>query len=179
MKLIQLTQGQYAIVDDENYEYLNQWKWYAYFDNKTWYARRTDRISGKIKTIMMHRQVLNVKETKICIDHKDHNGLNNTKENLRKCSSAENSRNVTGRSKTSKYLGVIFRKRNLTRTRVDGSIHQFTRKFWMAQITCNSKKYHLGEHKTEVEAAIAYNNAAKKYFGEFANLNIIEENVIA
>ncbi len=92
MKLIPLTQGKFAQVDDEDYDYLNQWKWYTTKNHKTFYAARHIRINGKQKLIYMHRVIMNIiKGYKT--DHIDHNGLNNQKYNLRICTCQENNRN--------------------------------------------------------------------------------------
>lgn len=94
MKLIPLTQGKFAQVDDEDYSKLNSLKWQAkaYRKNKT-YAARTYHINEKWKTIGMHRIILQVIDTDILVDHIDGNGLNNQKSNLRTCTVAENRMN--------------------------------------------------------------------------------------
>ncbi len=159
MKEIQLTRGKVTSVDDEDYEYLSQWKWQAH---RAGYACRSKIINGKKETFQMHREIMGC-SGKVQIDHKDRNRFNNQKENLRVCTSLENSRNRTSQKhSTSKYLGVCWNKKANK---------------WIAYITSNVKSKHLGYFKVEKEAAIAYNNAAVEYFGEFANLNIIDEDV--
>jgi len=80
MKLIPLTQGKFAQVDDEDFEYLNQWKWFALKDAQTFYAARGIYLKGNI---LMHRQLLGLTNSEVKGEHKDRNGLNNQKENLR------------------------------------------------------------------------------------------------
>jgi len=153
MKGIKLTQGQVALVDDLDYEYLNQWKWFADRNKNTFYVVRKDK--GKV--IYMHRHLMNPKNG-MFVDHKNGNALDNQKHNLRTCTHQQN--NCNKRSKyngTSKYLGVHKRGQPPTR--------------FIAQIQTNGKKKKLGLFKTELEAAIIYNIAARKYFGEYANPN--------
>lgn len=146
MKEISLTRGKVSIVDDEDFEYLNQWKW-----NYTGhYASRS--VKGKV--ILMHRQIMNFPNKKE-IDHINHNRLDNRKENLRECSSEENGRNKSKRSGTySKFLGVTK-----------------SRKKWMAQIEKDGKSTYLGVFDSEYEAAKVYDKKAIEIFGEFASLN--------
>ena len=155
MKEIKLTQGQVALVDDEDYDFLNQWKWYAHKGRKDGLFYAGKRNNGDIKQIWMHRLIMNTSRG-LTVDHIDHNGLNNQKCNLRNCSMSQNKMNVTPIG-LSKFLGV----------------HPRNDKY-VAQIKVNGKKIYIGTFKTEEDAAHAYDNAAKKYFGEFANLNFKE-----
>ena len=101
------------------------------------------------------------------VDHINHNGLDNQKKNLRICSHAENLRNrLPKKISTSKYLGVQFKT---FKRKYKNSI--YVSKHWQAQI--NGK--YLGLFKDEKTAAQAYNIAAQKLYGEFANLNVIPE----
>lgn len=154
MKEIKLTQGQVALVDDENFEYLNQWKWFAHKGKNTFYAERK---IGTNKSKSMHRFILKLNDPKIFSDHIDHNGLNNQEYNLRSCTALQNARNTCSRkNSTSKYLGVSW----------------YTKyKKWHAQIKGNRKIFHIGYYEKEVDAAIAYNKKAIKLHKEFANLN--------
>jgi hypothetical protein len=81
-KLIPLTQGKFAIVDNADFDWLNQWKWYAVKSYNTWYARR-------FSSIPMHRQIMSA-PSGTEIDHRNHNGLDNRRQNLRFSTSAEN-----------------------------------------------------------------------------------------
>ncbi len=154
---IALTQGKYAIVDPEDFETLNLFKWCAAKDYETFYAIRYARINNKNTTIKMHRQIMNAKKNDI-VDHRDKDGLNNTRENLRIATAAQNNANSKrgmNRGK-SKYKGVC-------RDEKCGK--------WRAGIKCQGKHIHLGMFEDEIEAAKAYDEAAKKYHGEFAVLN--------
>lgn len=148
MKEIKLTQGQFAIVDDDDFDYLNQWKWYAVKHRNTFYATRME----KRKHIHMHRVIMHVCP-KLITDHIDHNGLNNQKSNLRACTSSQNKMNVLPMSNTG-YLGVYYQG-NLIR----------------AKIRVNGNSIHIGCYPSLEQAARAYDIKAKEYFGEFANLN--------
>lgn len=157
MKKILLSQNKYALVDDEDYEYLNQHKWSVLKnrDGSVYYAVR--RKGGG--HVSMHREIMKVLDGKIFVDHKDHDGLNNQKSNLRLCNNSENKKNVRSKTNsTSKYLGVSWYKKSSR---------------WRAGITVGGKNITLGYSKDEKEAASIYNIHAKKYHGEFANLNIL------
>lgn len=153
MKLIPLTKGLFAQVDDEDYDYLMQWKWCATKSGKTFYAQRTNE---KRQSVLMHREILSTPKDMLT-DHKDHNGLNNQKINLRICNHLENQYNKSSVG-VSKYLGVTY---------------EADRKKWRASIAINGKNTKVGRFNTEIEAAKAYNEAALKHRGSFSNLNTI------
>lgn len=155
MKEIKLTQDKVALVDDEDYEQLIQYKWQYFKSRDKEYASRVDKNRSKI---LMHRQIMKTPKGLDC-DHEDGNGLNNQRYNLRNCTRRQNLMNKrSDKNTTSKYKGV--------------SKHY---KKWIAHIKVNSKVLHLGSFTYEDDAALAYNWAAKKHFGEFAKLNIIKE----
>ncbi len=155
-RIIPLTRGLFAIVDADDYLWLSKYTWFAEGTDKNFYAVR--KAGGK--SIKMHRQIMNA-PGHLVVDHIDHNGLNNRKENLRICTFAENCRNLrASRHKSSKYKGVHRNKRL---------------KKWAAQITCDHKTHHLGYFHDEIDAAKAYDRAAAELFGEFASLNLPEE----
>lgn len=151
MKKIKLTQGKYAIVDDEDFDRLNQYKWY--YDNK--YAKRTICESKKRYALYIHRKILNLSSNdKIQVDHINHNKLDNRKENLRLATRGQNSQNRTKLSNnTSGYKGV--------------SWHKYRNK-WRSIIIYNKQYIYLGLFSNKKDAVTAYKHAAIKYHGEFA-----------
>lgn len=159
---IQLTQGKVAIVDDEDYEFLNQYKWHAFKlrHRDTFYARRCLRTPGgtrdDIRTIWMHREILEV-QSGTQVDHIDHDGLNNQRHNLRPCTNQQNQWNrPLLKANTSGYIGVGWK--NSTGK-------------WEAQIRHEGKNVFLGTYWLPEEAAKAYDDAALRLRGEFAQLN--------
>ena len=156
MKEIKLTKGLITQVDDDMFEYLNQFKWHAKKDDRTYYVARLSKVEEGHKTIRMHRQITNCPKG-LEVDHIDHNGLNNQKYNLRICNHSQNQCNRKGNG-SSKYLGVSIEKNgNYKRIR--------------ASIQTNKKSINLGCFYTEKQAALAYDQKAKELHGEFANLN--------
>ena len=154
MKYIKLTKGFEAIVDDEDYEYLNRLKWCISYSSKTVkYAAR--RING-IK-LYLHFMLIDIPKNHV-VDHINRNTLDNRKENLRTCHRAQNTfnRDKNKNKVSSQYKGVFWDKEH----------SQFK-----AQISFNKKQIWLGRFKTEKEAALAYNKKAKELFGKFAFLN--------
>jgi hypothetical protein len=147
VKEIELTLGMVAKVDDEDYDWLNQWKWQAIKKETDIYARRTDGT-------YMHNLILGTKEGCI-VDHIDNKGLNNQRLNLRHATIAQNQYNQKPRGGTSPYKGV-FRRDNGT---------------FLARISKDRKSYHLGVFDDEIASANAYNHSAYEMFGEFAKLN--------
>lgn len=174
MKLIPLTQGKFAKVDDDDYDYLMQFKWYLFkHKDGNYYARRNNysNITKKQNTILMHRDLMK-SVGNLVVDHKDHDGLNNQKINLRCCSQKQNNYNTTSRkNSTSKYLGVSVKK-------VENKKLNKEYLYWAMCFIINKnekvKKYFPYTEKGESDAALMYNNLANKHYGEFANLNIIE-----
>lgn len=151
MKKIALTQGKFAKVDDSDYDFLNKWKWYAHFRNG-WYAIRNISLSsGRQTQIKMHRIILDVPKG-LQTDHKDGDGLNNQRNNLRVCTNSQNQKNKGSyRTNTSGFKGVSFNKKK-----------------WMARISVDGKRIHLGYFLDKVEAYKTYCDACLKYHGEFS-----------
>lgn len=158
MKSIPLTQGYEATVDDSDYEQVSQFQWHFAKGNRTNYAARGVKVNGKMKRIYLHRQLLG-SPPKSKVDHRDGNGLNNRRENIRPATSAQNGQNsvkIQGRS--SQFKGVTVSKRPPG---------------WKASIRVNGRGIHLGYFSVETDAAHAYDDAARTYFGEFACPNFI------
>jgi hypothetical protein len=160
MKMIPLTQGKSAIVDDQDYEYLSQFKWHYHYNG---YAIRqtSRRLPIKRTTVSMHREIMNPPDD-MEIDHVNGNKLDNRRCNLRVCTSAENKYNRgVYFNNTSGMKGVTFNKKE--------------KKYKVSIRIGNNKRLHLGYFIDLREAALAYNKAAKKYHGEFAKLNKVED----
>lgn len=166
-KKIPLSKGKFAIVDDGDFALLSKRSWHL----GTWgYATTTKLkfdegfVSQQKKShrghgsIFMHRLLVGAKSGEI-VDHVNKNKLDNRRKNLRRCTKAQNSFNCKKRKiNKSGYKGVSWSKSNYG---------------WIAQIVSNRQKFHLGTFKKKIDAAKAYNLAAKKLHGSFANLNHI------
>jgi hypothetical protein len=167
IRQIPLTQGQCAIVDEQDYERLSQHKWHARWNpyTRSYYAFRSATVhlppDGKSvkRSIPMHREVLGLEsEDRRQVDHHDHNTLNNTKENLRAASRSQNQHNARGHADgSSGYKGVHWHS---------------ARNSWVARIYVNGVEQHLGMFDSAEDAARAYDAAASKHHGEFAYLNL-------
>jgi len=157
MKLIPLTQGKFAMVDDADYEWLNQWRWYAVcFVSGGWYVRHNNMSKTKTQTETMHALIMCNNPEGLYIDHKDGNGLNNQRSNLRFATMAENNRNrKLQKNNMCGYKGVQVRESGNFRCRIR-----------VCGILIN-----IGTYSHIENAARAYDTAAIKYFGEFAKLN--------
>lgn len=149
--LIPLSNGLFAIVDSCDFEAVSRFKWQALYDPKsgTWYAKRSDH--GR--TIRMHREILNAPQG-VEVDHRDGNGLNNSRSNIRL---ATRSQNLCNRRKfknnTSGFKGVTWSS---------------TAKKWASQIYQNGQKYYLGYYADKLDAAAAYESASAVLHGEFS-----------
>ncbi|MFD2704209.1 HNH endonuclease [Salibacterium lacus] len=158
MKEIRLTQGKSTIVDDADYPYLSQFKWHYCYGYALRYDKDHYAKTGVSKNIFMHRELVNTPEG-LKTDHINGDKLDNRKENLRICNSAQNAANkltTKHKSTSSKYRGVMLPK---------------GRRKWESYIYSKRKRTRLGFFETEEEAALSYNLAAKKIFGDFANFN--------
>lgn len=157
MKFIPLTQGKVALVDDEDFELVSKFNWSATKARKTWYAKRYVNRDGLETTISLHVMLLPPKEGFIT-DHKNGNGLDCQKHNLRYATWQQNNRNRSSltRTKTSQFRGVCWHIRQ---------------KVWLAGIRISGKQLHLGRFQIEEDAARAYDSAARLYFGEFCRPN--------
>ncbi len=156
MKTIPLTRGMVAIVDDADYEFVNQWKWYALCCKNNFYAARSVQVSGRQKTLKMHRILAGAAEGQD-VDHKDRCTLNNQRCNLRICNNSQNQANKGMlRNNTSGFKGVSFNKNT---------------KRWRARLTYQGQHFALGYFDDKISAAQAYDVAAKKAFGDFSLTN--------
>jgi hypothetical protein len=153
LREIPLTQGYIALVDDEDYDYLMQWKWH-YMQG---YAKTFDKVN-KTGKIAMHRLLLEANSGEI-VDHVNRNKLDNSKTNLRKSDCVGNARNRDKYSMetSSKYKGVFYDKK---RRKYTGNI----------TVESGNTKY-LGHYLLETDVAFYYNQYAIKYFGDYAVLN--------
>ena len=156
MKKIKLTQDKFALVDDADYGWLNQFAWYVIKSRNTFYACRDIH---KDKILRMHRLIMGLDfGDKRQSDHINGNGLDNRRSNLRICTNQQNQFNQEPRIGSSKYKGVHWHKRDNK---------------WQAQIRIDSNPKHLGLYDNEEDAALAYNLAAQEHYGEYARINII------
>ena len=158
MKLIPLTKGYHAMVDDEDFEWLSQWRWHARVAKHTVYAAGiSNGKHGKRVGLKMHRVIMGITDRNIQIDHKDRNGLNNTRENIRLSTARENGINRGSRkNSSSRFKGVSWDK---------GAAR------WLSAISINGKTRRIGLFEDEEEAARQFNNMARDHHGEFAVYN--------
>ena len=157
MALIPLTRGEVAIVDDTDAAFLNQWKWSLSDSGKGYYAYRQDVRGGRQIQVFMHRLLTGAHGSREpIVDHKNGNGLDNRRENLRICNAFQNAWNMRKHRGTSRFKGVCFDKH---------------KRRWAAAIKCYGVQHHLGRFKSEESAALAYDEAARKLHGAFARLN--------
>lgn len=152
---IPLTQGKYALIDEEDYPLVGQHRWHTRRCNHLWYAQRNVAAGpGKQKKISMHQEILGLGPGVLC-DHKNGNGLDNRRSNLRPANYTQNAQNKSGRARSG-FKGVYFFKRP---------------KKWMAQITSGQNRLFLGYFHTAEEAAHAYDRKARELFGPYARVN--------
>ncbi len=156
--------GKVAFVDDADLLRVSQWKWHV--DHG--YVRRRARVAGKQTVVYLHRFIVGAPDG-IGIDHRDRDGLNNRRDNLRVAGQTLNNANSRLRSnkRHSKFRGVtLFRTSKV----VNGKRYEYL--YWQARIQSAGVARHLGYFEVEEDAARAYDAAARVLFGEFASLNL-------
>ena len=159
MKRIPLTRGKFALVDDADYEWLSKRKWwYRDCGSNYCYAGSQVRKSNVIHYLYMHREIMQPLPG-MEIDHKNGNGLDNRRCNLRICTRAQNQHNARPQGGSSQYKGVSWNK--------------YAGK-WQAYIDVHGERKHLGYFVSERAAARAYNEEAIRHFPEFAQVNNID-----
>lgn len=162
-KEVPLTKGYTAIVDDEDYDRVVKIRWHVLTGriNSPTYASSSQKINGKWKNVSLHRYILNA-PIGIQVDHRNGDGLDNRRANLRVASVAQNAYNRRPmKGSFSGYKGVRHK--------------MFTRDRWIASIGHERRLLHIGMYDTAEEAARAYDAKAKELFGEFAYVNFPDE----
>ena len=150
----------FAVVDEDAYEKISAFYWYV---NRWGYAYMKLKVGKGYQLHFMHRLITGASPSDV-VDHRNGNKLDNRKENLRFCTSSQNAMNSRKASgKSSIYKGVCWHKKDKT---------------WVSYICRDSKRFNLGAFSSQELAAIAYNKAAKRLFGDFAHLNIVPQGAL-
>ncbi len=157
---IPLKNGGVALIDDADYSIVSgrDWHWRQDIRSHIKYAVRYHYIEKRLIRTFMHRLILQLTDPKQICDHKNGDGLDNRRSNLRVCSWSQN---LANRKKTLK-----------NKTGFKG-VHQPSVQIpvWVAQIRCMYRVYYLGRFRSPEDAARAYDKAALFFFGDFANIN--------
>ena len=159
MKKLPLSQGKFALVDDDDFKRMNKHKWCCTNNRGTFYAIRTLNATAKRpkrKTFFLHREILRAKKGQT-VDHRNGNGLDNRKRNIRICTQQQNTFNKRNdQGSKCEYKGVTWSNESNK---------------WKVRICVDGKSIYLGVHFCIVKAAKIYDEAAVKYHGDFARLN--------
>jgi hypothetical protein len=150
---IPLPRGAVALVDDEDYPRLSQYRWHLAGRDPLYAAR--DGKAGEAHIVYMHRDIARPGPG-MTVDHIDANPLNNQRANLRVCTRTQNHANRRKTRGSSQYKGVSWEQK---------------RARWSASIRINRSQRHLGRYVCEREAALAYDAAARETFGAYARVN--------
>ena len=156
MREIELTQGQVALVDDEDYVMLSQYKWHARRRDDVYIPRWLNPATHI--PVPMHHMIMSAPDG-LYVDHINRNPLDNRRQNLRLVTHRQNCLNRRRWGKTSEYRGVCWSKKGNA---------------WVAQITVRRNVMDLGRYCTQEDAARAYNIAAREFLGEFAQINKVD-----
>lgn len=163
VKELVLSKGHITIVDDEDYEWLSQWKWTAKKGSGRYakvYAYRNQKANGTQTHIALHRLIADCPKG-LVVDHINGDTLDNRRSNLRICTQKDNARNSSAPiNSPTGFKGAVLRPCG---------------KRWQSRIRVDGRMLHLGMFSTLAEALLAYDAAAIHYFGEFANLNFPDE----
>ena len=157
VKRIGLTRGKVALVDDRDFQRLSKHKWLA-ADNGSgnWYAKRVEGVvNGRKKWVYMHHAILGLPGF-IRIDHRNGDGLDNQRGNLRRATNQQNAFNMKNQRHSSRFKGVSWCGRS---------------KRWRVSICCERNFVHLGYFKSAMAGAWLYDFAALILFGEYARTN--------
>jgi hypothetical protein len=148
--------GLVAVVDEEDYPLVSEYVWYVERRSRSTYARRKWTEDGRVRSQYMHNFILGM----LGVDHRNHDGLDNRRANLRPANQSQNIGNQRAQSGSSRFKGVHWFKRDQK---------------WRACIKVGRRGRHIGYFASEEDAARAYDAVALKEFGEFAFLNFPAE----
>ena len=157
VRFVPLSQGRFARVDESDFADVSRWNWSLFRTRGLEYAARGRSPKEKLETglqapVLLHRYLMG--EPPEEVDHRNGDGLDNRRENLRKATAQQNGMNSRSRGGSSRFKGVFGRRGR-----------------WKASIRNNYKTVHLGDFDTEEGAARAYDEAARRLHGEFARVN--------
>lgn len=157
MKFIPLTQGKTALIDDEDFELVSEYKWYPLSTSAGLvYANGYLLRNGHRSVVLMHRLLMNAQPGQ-GIDHRNRNGLDNRRFNLRFATRSQNAINrISKRKASSRFKGVHWHKSN---------------RKWVARVRYGKQEFHIGYFREEKAAALAYDAAVLKICPDYARLN--------